>query len=192
MLPTVESSTGSGAVTSTMVVGTGGSVGTESISNTSDSNSSIFSLKQNVWLQPSPVYWTKFIVDIFNLIDNLDSPSHGIILELVNSSIVMSSIINGFSTCPAAGFSKRTSKTTSSTFSIPLIDHEITKFSWSALFAVIFISASSIPPALIKNKNIRKTEKYFFSFIQTPQLLSTCQWLLAFVLQKILGDMLLM
>ena len=48
MLPTVESSTGSGAVTSTMVVGTGGSVGTESISNTSDSNSSIFSLKQNV------------------------------------------------------------------------------------------------------------------------------------------------
>ena len=52
MLPTVESSSGSGsgsgAVTSTMVVGTGGSVGTESISNTSDSNSSIFSLKQNV------------------------------------------------------------------------------------------------------------------------------------------------
>ena len=48
MLPTVESSTGSGAVTSTMVVGTVGSLGIASSSNTSDSNSSIFSLKQNV------------------------------------------------------------------------------------------------------------------------------------------------
>ena len=42
MLPTVESSTGSGAATSTMVVGTVGSLGIASISNTCDSNSSIF------------------------------------------------------------------------------------------------------------------------------------------------------
>ena len=105
--------------------------------------------------------------------NNLDSPLQLIVLEPISSSIVILSMINGFSICPSSGFSNNTSRTIFCKFSTSFIDQEITKSFESTRCAEMLISASSISPAFIKNKNMRKTEINFLDFIQIPQFLST-------------------